>query len=441
MELDLEYFEQILAREAMTDAAYLNAIADYVNPEYFEDARIGKYFEIVKDFYEKRQTLPTLTEIRSYLTTDALKNGFKTLLLSFKELDKNLDKTELYENTEKFLKEKSVYHTMLSVAKDISDGKIDTSEILQKFEKCCSISLITERGFDLYSQIDDLIHDIENVESSIPSGWDWLDNAIGGGYREDGKALYVFAGQPNIGKSIFLGNIAKNIAVQNKSVLVITLEMSELLYAKRISSNITKIPLKDFGTSTKTLKRKLEAQREDTPSGKLLIKEFPPSTITPKQLSGFIKKLVDAGEKFDAIVIDYLNLLHSPVGTSSYERVKYICEQVRAMSYTFKCPIVSATQLNRSGYNSSNPSMESLSESSGIAATADVIVSIFQQEEDVDMGYIRIGMMKNRFGPRGMTQPMHIDYPILTIQDIADDNADQSDGLSGLSLLEKLAKS
>ena len=109
MELDLDYFEQILAREAMTDSAYLNAISDYVKPEFFDDARIAKYFEIVKDIYEKRQTLPTLTEIRSYLTTDDLKNGFKTLLLSFKDLDKNLDKAELYENTEKFLKEKKMF--------------------------------------------------------------------------------------------------------------------------------------------------------------------------------------------------------------------------------------------------------------------------------------------------------------------------------------------
>ena len=72
--------------------------------------------------------------------------------------------------------------------------------------------------------------------------------------------------------------------------------------------------------------------------------------LTPKQLTAFVKKFQDSGECVDAIVIDYVNLLHSTIGSNSYERVKYICEQVRAMSYIFKCPIISATQLNKSGF-------------------------------------------------------------------------------------------
>jgi replicative DNA helicase len=85
------------------------------------------------------------------------------------------------------------------------------------------------------------------------------------------------------------------------------------------------------------------------------------------------------------------------------------------MSYIFNCPIISATQLNRSGFNTDNPDLATISESVGLAATADVIVSIFQNEEDRDLGIIRLGMMKNRYGPRGHTQPMRIDYSTLTI--------------------------
>jgi replicative DNA helicase len=174
------------------------------------------------------------------------------------------------------------------------------------------------------------------------------------------------------------------------------------------------------------------------PICKIFIKEFPPSTITPKQLSSFVKKFKDSGEKVDAIVIDYINLLHSTIGTNSYERVKYICEQVRAMSYEFACPIISATQLNRSAYNTNNPGMEGLSESIGLAATADVILSIFQTEEDQDMNIIRLGMMKNRYGPRGMVQTMRIDYNTLTIEQ--SDEESESFGNDDVSLLEKFAE-
>ena len=50
----------------------------------------------------------------------------------------------------------------------------------------------------------------------------------------------------NVGKSIFLGNIACNLASKGKTVLVISLEMSEMIYARRLSSNITRIPMKEL---------------------------------------------------------------------------------------------------------------------------------------------------------------------------------------------------
>ena len=437
MTIDHDSYEKIICYKAITDAVYLSSIADYVKPGYFNDKNIAKYFEIVSEFYDNRHKLPNFTEIKAYLTTDELRRGFKRLVESFKELDIDLDRDELYTNTEIFLKEKAVYHTMLEVAGEISEGKVDPSDILDKFETSCNINLLTDHGFELYSGVDRLVDDILNVESSIPSNWPWFDEATDGGFREDGKAMYVFAGQANVGKSIFLGNIASNIAKQNKTVLVISLEMSEMLYAKRIASNITKIPMRDFKMEANSLRESLKDEKKKLPDSKIFIKEFPPSTITPKQISAFIKKLIDTGEKIDAIVIDYVSLLHSPVGTNSYERVKYLCEQVRALSYIYKCPLITAVQLNRSAYNESNPGMEGIAESIGVAATADVICSIFQNEEDTELGIIRLGMMKNRFGPRGMVQTMKIDYSTLSIY-----QTDESEELmpdDELATLEKWA--
>jgi len=413
--LDLDYFENILIYKSLTDSGYLASIADFVKPEYFKDKAIASIFDIIKDFTEKRNKLPTTTEIKSYLVSDEQKESFKGLVKSFNDIDKNLDKEELYDNTERFLKEKAVYHTMLNVAEDVSSGEVDTSVVLDKFEKSCNINLVTDLGLELYGDVDKLIDDLNSVERYVPSKWEWLDNSLGGGFLEAGKALYVFAGETNIGKSIFLGNIASNIAEQGKNVLLVTLEMSELLYARRICSNVTKIPMKEMANNTPSIKQAMNDQ-----GGKIFIKEFPPATITANQLKAFVKKFEEQGIKLDAIVLDYLNLMHSPVGNNSYERIKHVTEQVRAMSYLFNCPIISATQLNRAGFDTDNPDLATISESIGLAATADAIISIFQNEEDRGIGIIRLGMMKNRYGPRGITQAMRIDYSTLTI-DQADD--------------------
>ena len=431
--LDLDYFENVVIYKSLTDSTYLASIVDFVKPEYFKTKNIASVFTIITDFYNKRQKLPTVTEIKSYLVTDELRDSFKVLVQAFSDIDKNIDKDELYENTERFLKEKAVYHTMLSIAEDVAKGSVDTSVALDKFEKSCNISLVTDFGLDLYGNIDAVIEDLTNVNKTIPSTWEWLDDALNGGFLENGRSLYVFAGETNIGKSIFLGNIATNISAQGKNVLLISLEMSELLYAKRLCTNVSKIPLKDLANNPHAL-RQAVAEQKQAGVGSIFIKEFPPATITPNQLKAFVKKITDSGVKIDAIVLDYLNLLHSTIGSNSYERVKNVTEQMRAMSYIFNCPVISATQLNRSGFDQENPDLNTISESIGLAATADVIVSIYQNEEDRELGIIRLGMMKNRYGPRGHTQPMRIEYSTLTITQADDvESLEDDDSLNNLA--------
>jgi replicative DNA helicase len=423
--LDLDYFESIVIYKSLTDTTYLASIIDFIKPAYFKTKNIADVFNIISEFYNKRQKLPTTTEIKSYLVTDELRQAFKSLVQSFNDIDKTFDKDELYENTERFIKEKAVYHTMLAIAEDIAKGNVDTSKALDKFEKSCNVSLVTDLGLDLYGNIDTVIEDLTTIQKTIPSTWPWLDEALNGGFLENGRALYVFAGETNIGKSIFLGNIATNISAQGKNVLLVSLEMSELLYAKRLCANVSKIPLKELSNNPYAL-RQAVAEQKIKGCGNIFIKEFPPATITPNQLKSFVKKITDTGIKIDAIVLDYLNLLHTTVGSNSYERIKNVTEQCRAMSYIFNCPIISATQLNRSGFDQANPDLNTISESIGLAATADVIVSIYQNEEDRELNIIRLGMMKNRYGPRGHTQPMRIDYPTLTITQ-ADDLDDFGD--------------
>lgn len=436
-EIDFDYFEKVLVKNAITNGAYLASIADYVQPKYFTDKNIAKYFEIVADFYDKRQSLPTFSEVKTYLTTDELKSSFKKLIESFKEIDSNHNEDELYENTERFLKERGMYHSILESAEAISEGEADTAEIVEKFEKIAGINLNVDTGIELYADKEKIIADILNDARMIPSKWPWLDAALDGGFTEVGKALYVFAGQSNIGKSIFLGNVAANMASQGKHVLVVTLEMSETLYAKRIASNVTKIPMKEFRNCIPTLRHALEEEHKNT-DGRIYIKEFPPSMLTPKQLGAFIKKLKNSGVRIDAVVVDYLTLMTAS-GVNSYEKGKNICEQVRALSYVFKCPFISAAQLNRSAVGQNNPDMSGIAESLAIVMTADVIVSIFQNEEDQEMAVIRLGMMKNRFGPRGMVQAMRIDYSTLSIYQSDDEEEIDDNFLDSISLLDKLS--
>ena len=404
----------------LTDDEYLSTIVDHIKPEYFNIKSISSVVTIIKDFHDEHGKCPTLTEIKSYLQTDESRDEFKEVVERVKEVaDKNLNPEELYNNTETFLREKAVYTTLMNVAAECAKATdaVDTSALLDKFEKACGITLTTDLGFDLLNRIDDHVKELQEKDKTVPTTWPWLDEKLDGGLLEEGRALYVFAGETNIGKSIILGNVAINIAKQGKTVLLVSLEMSEKMYCKRLSSSMSQIAINELVSNPDELKQQLHQYKRDHDPARILVKEFPPNTITANNLKGFIKKIVSTGVRVDCVVLDYVNLLNSSVGNNSYERVKNATEKLRALSYEFSCPIVTATQLNRSGYNEVNPSLDTVSESIGLAATADAVFSLWQEEEDAELGVMRMGIMKNRFGQNYGSIAMRIDYRTLTVTD------------------------
>jgi replicative DNA helicase len=439
MNLDLDQLETVIAYKCLTDETYLASVVDYLQPVYFRQKDIQAIVGIIAEFYSKRNAAPTLTEIKNYLTTDVLKTQFKNAVGLFSGIDKNLNRDELYENTETFLKERAVFHTLTQVINSTGKEKTDTAGILTQFEKSCNICLNYDVGIDLLPQIDRVCKDLHQENPYITTGWKWLDDKLGGGLMEQGRAMYVFAGETNIGKSIFLGNIASHIATQNKTVLVVSLEMSEMMYARRLCTNLTKIPIVRLKEDSELLKTQITDIASKLPRAKVLIKEFPPSTLTVNQLRGFIKKLTGRGLKIDAIVLDYINLLHSTTGNNSYERIKYCAEQLRALSYIFNCPIITATQLNRTGYGVDEPGLQTISESMALPNTADFMAGIWQDDTDRQLGVIKMGLMKNRFGPNFGNVSMRIDYSTLTVFEDKTVTRTES-GESALSTLAALTR-
>ena len=416
--LDLDYFEKIVMYNALFDQSYLETIIDYINPVYFNDKNIKMIFSVLKSFYLENKSIPNITELKTHLIDDTQRDAFRQTIIGFKTIDDNYNKELLVKNTERFLREKAVLNTVLETSLDVNSGHIDNAKILKRFETACNISLIDNIGMDYLEDIDKHCSDLGEVFNTISSGWKWLDSHLGGGFMAEGRALYVFFGQTNVGKSIFLGNIATNILSQNKTVVLISLEMPEQIYAKRISAQLSKIPFDDLKLQIDPLKRHLNEYKVKNSKSKLIVKEFPPQSLSVLQLKTYINKLVQKGIKPDAIIVDYINLLTpATAGLSSYDSIKKITEGLRALTYEFNCPVISATQANRAAINAPQPDMGKTSESMGLAHTVDAMMSIWTEEGDSELGIIHMGIEKNRFGPREVYTHLNIDYPTLALSE------------------------
>jgi len=140
-------------------------------------------------------------------------------------------------------------------------------------------------------------------------------------------------------------------------------------------------------------------------TGNLFIKQYPTGQASVMDFKRYIRELIMRDTKPDIIYVDYINLMKSSYKNRGdlYVDVKMISEELRAMSFEFECPVVSVTQLNREGsitvFNEID--FNHVAESMGVIATADAMVIIGRNEDDMvyeSEKYYKF--VKNRLGGR-----------------------------------------
>lgn len=426
-EISLENFEPYLVNGIINDSSVFATISQYLPEKIFKNKNFAILVKTIRFFFKKYNKIPKKDEILLHNLSSETKAAIEAAYAAVEKTDYRLINKELFFNTaERFLKERNIWAAMVQTAAELDSGTANSSEILTRFEKICSISLDNDGGLDLYNNIDLVIDFLSKKQETISTGYSSIDRNIDGGMYKDGRALYMFMAPPNKGKSLFLGNIACNLANEGKNVLLVTLEMSEMAYAKRFCAQQASVPFAEIPFRLQEIRETLESKK-----GRIIIKEFPPSSITVYTLKAWIKKnLVDKGIEFDAIIIDYLNLFDGQ-GNNLYEKIKSITEQVRALSYDFNVPCISATQQNRTADGKSAAGLTSVSESSGIAMTADVLLEIYQDDNDAAMNYFRVGFAKNRYGPVNFSILTKVDFNTLRILDLDTEDNSYTASISG----------
>ena len=151
-----------------------------------------------------------------------------------------------------------------------------------------------------------------------------------------------------------------------------------------------------------TYLKKIEKIKSKTP-GRLIIKEYPTGAAGANNFRFLINEL-KLKKSFvpDIIYVDYLNICMSSRlklsgSVNSYSYIKAIAEELRGLAVECDLPIVTATQVNRTGFTSSDIGLEDTSESFGLPATADLMFALISTEELADLNQIMVKQLKSRY--------------------------------------------
>ena len=401
----MEKVESTILRNLLCSEEYYRKVVPFIKPDYFQDMSERVVFEEIQDFSTKYDKIPTkeVLNIGLQQRTDLNDDTFKTatnLVENFN--DEWVDTEWLLDSTEKWCQERAVYNALLQSIKiaDGGDEKLDKGAIPSILQDALAVSFDEYIGHDYVDQALDRYEYYHKDELKIPFDLEKFNLVTKGGLPN--KTLNIALAGTGVGKSLFMCHMASACLSQGKNVLYITMEMAEEKIAERIDANLLNVNIKDINAIPEQLFATRVGEIGRKTQGKLIIKEYPTASAHVGHFKGLLSDLALKKDfKPDIIFIDYLNICASAryrgAIVNSYTYVKGIAEELRGLAVEHDLPIVSATQTTRSGFGSSDPSLEDTSESFGLPATADFMFALVSNEELEQSGRIMVKQLKNRY--------------------------------------------
>jgi replicative DNA helicase len=383
-----------------TDRIFLQQIADIIQADYFESDANSWLLEIILEHFRQYKAPPSkdvlkvkITEIENDILKTAVLEQLKEVFRYMESDDLSFVKDEIL----KFCKNQEIKRAIMDSVSLLKMGNYD--EIKSKMDSAMKAGADTDIGLDYVNNVGARYN--EAARHTITTGWDVIDDLMDGGLAPG--ELGVVMAPAGIGKSWMLINIGANAVRAGKTVIHYTLELNENYVGQRYDSVLT-------GINAQTLKHHQETVEEKMRSltGELTIKYYPTKSVGVMALKAHIEKTIMQGKTPDLVIVDYGDLLKVNTKKDKHEALEDLYEELRGMAGEYKIPVWTASQAGRSALEEDIIEADKIASSYGKVMVADFLMSLSRKVEDKMSGTGRGHVIKNRFGPDGITLPSKI---------------------------------
>ena len=235
----------------------------------------------------------------------------------------------------------------------------------------------------------------EREDKGLRTGFYKLDDKLGG---LEGGDVIVLAARPGVGKSAIVTQIIGQMAEKGKNIAYFNLEMNENQVYERFISRLAQLELVRIRRANQFLR---DEESKFTMANEKLA-SYNITVSTGSKTVGEIKT-ISKNQKFDCIVIDYLQLIKAEknYGNRASE-VGDISKSIKALAMALNVPIILLSQLNRTSEHTETkePEISELRESGDIEQDASIIILLWNISKDnFKAKGLKIG--KNRQGELG----------------------------------------
>jgi replicative DNA helicase len=401
----MEQIEFLILRNLLYNEEYTRKVLPFIKDVYFEDIEQRVVFEEISKFVMEYNSIPTkeILCIDIEKRNDVNEEQFKKLIHIIETLNEvTVDFDWLMNTTEKWCKDRAIYLAIMESIQLVDNkGEKTRDAIPSILQDALSVSFDINIGHDYLEDFEDRFNSYRKTEEKIPFDLEYLNKITKGGLPR--KTLSIFMASTGVGKSLCLCHIAASALIQNRNVLYITLEMSEEKIAERIDANLLDVNIQTISDLSKSaFDSKVNAIAKKT-QGRLIIKEYPTASAHCGHFRSLLTEL-SLKKSFtpDIIFVDYMNICSSSryksnTNVNSYTYVKAIAEELRGLAVEYNVPLLTATQVNRSGSSNTDMDITDTSESFGGPMTADLLLALISTEEFEEQNKILIKQLKNRY--------------------------------------------
>jgi replicative DNA helicase len=396
-------FQTKVISALLTDRKVMETLGDLIHNKFFESESNKWIIGEVKDYFEQYKTQPTLDVFKvqlEKLENPPFKKQIVEQLRAIYTQVGNEDLQYVKDEFTSFCINQNLKNVIVQSVDLLKSGNYD--KIKELVDAAMKVGVETDLGMEYVIDFESRFD--EEDRNTVATNWGPINELMDGGLGPG--ELGVVVAPSGVGKTWVLCALGAAAVKAGKSVVHYTLELSEHYVGQRYDTVFTSVPSADLKDNKDEVFTKIKRL-----PGKLLIKYFPPKGISTKKMQIHLEKMIAAGNRPDLIILDYADLLlsHSNKSDSTYGEQGGVYIELRGLGGELGLPIWTASQTNRSGIDSEIIEADKIADSYAKVMNADFIVSISRKSKDKLNNTARFHVMKNRFGPDGITFPSKMD--------------------------------
>lgn len=237
------------------------------------------------------------------------------------------------------------------------------------------------------------------------------------------KSLTTIVAPSGVGKSGVLLYMCRSAVVNSRArCLYITTELSEEIICDRLDASFTGVSINMLEKERKKVSGKV--RNLGLKYGEfLVVKEFPPATLTPSGLRAYIRQLERVGFYPSSFYVDSADDMVPDAGDRGRDRDGYedygaVWRGLRRLSYEILAPGHTASQTQRGALNKEHVDWDQIADSAKKVMVSDVVAILQQTREEHKQGVGRFYVGKNRFGTAKREWKVRLDWAKIDIRTI-----------------------